>query len=77
MFSPIAFSEVFQAHGVPIFIGAFAVEKRGVVPAGVARIIRLIMNCVTNADLRSLVFYLKTLLGAAAGATLLLGKVAT
>ena len=34
------------------------------VPAGLKRITRLIMNCVTNAYLRSLVVDVKTLLGA-------------
>ena len=49
-------------------------EKRGVVPAGVARITRLIMNCVTNAYLRSLVVDLKTLLGASGWCNIVVWK---
>ena len=56
--------DVFHANGKPVFIGAFAVEKKGEVPPGVSKVTRLIMNCVTNAYLRSLAVDLKTLLGA-------------
>ena len=47
-----------------VFIGAFAAEKKGEVPAGLLRVTILIMNCVTNAYMRSLGVDLKTLLGA-------------
>ena len=61
IFGPIELQQVFHARGKPVFIGAFAVEKRGSVPEGVERITRLIMNCVTSAYMRSLVTDLKTL----------------
>ena len=64
MLRPIGIEDVFHARGKPVFIGAFAVEKQGKVPAGLKILTRLITNCVTDAYLRSLVVGLKTLLGA-------------
>ena len=51
----------FLVHGQPVFVCAFAVEKKGSVPAGLMRVTRLIMHCVTNAYLCSLGVDLKTL----------------
>ena len=64
MFRTIELHRVFHAKGKPVFIGAFAGEKKGALPEGVARVTRLIMNCVTNSYLRCLVTDLKTLLSA-------------
>ena len=74
MFRTISLDQVFHARGCPVLIGAFAVEKKGAVPKGLDRITRLIMNCITNAYLRSLVVDLKTLLSASGLCNIVLWK---
>ena len=64
MIRTMALRAVFNANGQPVFIGAFAGEKKGNVPDSLSRITRLKMNCFANADMRSLVVDLKNLLGA-------------